>query len=209
MHELIVKVSNVEPELPPEQQNALFGDGLLITAVDAPTSIDDILIDDRLLEDSEYHIDRPQSGLVRVAVLGDWTNAGMVSAKINLQERQRKLPRPFASGKLVDEEIDSYTVNIDKRTTQLNFELSWKADWGHYPTYDIDLIVFDPTGAPYFEGATLDSPERFSIDSPESGQWTILVTGYMLYGFEDKYVLRITDQDNRALWRRGRKHKHD
>ncbi|WP_455211680.1 S8 family serine peptidase [Kaarinaea lacus] len=206
---LEVKLSDVRPELPLEQQNALFGDGLLLTVVDAPTSINYTLIDERVLEDSVYHIDRPQSGIVRVAVLGDWTNAGMVSAKISLRERQRTLSRPFATGRLLDEEIDSYTLNIDQRTKQLNFELSWKADWGHYPTHDIDLIVFDPSGLPYFEGATIDSPERLSIDNPETGQWTVLVTGYMLHGFEDKYELRITDQDKRSLRQRHRKNDRD
>ncbi len=196
---IVVEISDVIFELPPEQQNAFFGDALLLTAIDAPTSIDYILIDDRVSEDAEYYIDRPQSGIIRVALLGDWTNAGMVSAKITLREKQRKLASPFSKGKLSDEEIDNYTLDVDKRTKQLNFELSWKADWGHYPAHDIDLILFDPNGNPYYEGATLDSPERVGIENPEPGQWTILVTGYMLHGFEDNYVLRITDQNSRPL----------
>lgn len=206
---IVVEISDITPELPPDQQNALFGDGLLLTAVDTPTSFNDIFIDDRILEDSVYHIDRPQSGIIRIALLGDWTNAGTVSAKITLHEQQRKLTPPFSTGKLLDEEIDNYTLDVDQHSKQLNVELSWQADWGHYPTHDIDLILFDPNGNPYYEGATLDSPERVGIENPEPGQWTILVTGYQLHGFEDKYVLRITDHDNRPLRQHRRRNKHD
>jgi subtilisin family serine protease len=207
--QLTVEISDVTPALAPDQQNPLFGDGLLLTVVDAPTSTNDILIDDRVLEDSLYHIERPQSGIVRVAVLGDWTNAGPVSAKITLREKQRKLTPPFATGRLADEEIDSYTLELDPSITQLNVELSWNADWGHYPTHNIDLILIDPNGVPYYEGATLDSPERVNIDSPEPGQWSLLVTGYMLHGFEDKYDVRITDQNNRPLRQHRRRNERD
>ena len=36
--QLVVKLSNVAPELPPEQQNQLFGDDVLVRIADAPTS---------------------------------------------------------------------------------------------------------------------------------------------------------------------------
>ncbi|MCG6970327.1 MAG: S8 family serine peptidase [Gammaproteobacteria bacterium] len=206
--QISVELSEVTAELPLEQQNVYFGDGLLLNIVDAPTSVNYLLVDERILEDTALTIDRPQSGIVRIALLGDWTNAGAVSAKITLREKQRKLSRPFASGKLIDEEIDNYTIDIDKHTTQLNFELAWKGDWGHYPTHDIDLIVFDPDGVPYFEGATLDSPERLSVDNPSTGLWTILVTGYMLHGYEDKYQLRVTNQNDQPVIRRQQNRNH-
>jgi subtilisin family serine protease len=202
--QLSVEIDRVTPELPPEQQNAFFGDGLLLNIVDAPTSINALLVDERLLEDSAFTLERPQIGIIRVALLGDWTNAGAVSARITLREKQRKLHRPYASGKLADEEIDSFNLDIDESIKQLNFELAWNGDWGHYPTHDIDLLVFDPDGVPYFEGATLDSPERLSIDNPPTGRWTLLVTGYEMHGYEDRYKLRITDQRNRPVL----KHRH-
>jgi len=92
---------------------------------------------------------------------------------------------------------------------QLNFELSWNGDWGHYPAHDIDLILFDPDGTPNFQGATWDAPERVSINTPTAGTWTLLVTGYMLHGFEDKYDLRVTDEKNRPLSPRHHKNKKD
>ncbi|KPJ89219.1 MAG: hypothetical protein AMJ53_15930, partial [Gammaproteobacteria bacterium SG8_11] len=88
---LTVEITNVLPELPADQQNLLFGDALLLTIVDAPTSFNDVLIDERVLQDSQYHIQKPQSGIVRIAVLGDWTNAGEIAAKISVREIERKL----------------------------------------------------------------------------------------------------------------------
>lgn len=197
--QIVVDLKNFSPEMPVEQQNSLFEDAILLTVADAPTSWSEFLIDERLLADNSFSIDYPQSGLVRVAVMGDWTNAGSISATLELHERQRRLSKPFKRGSLRDEEVDKFSVKINRRTTQLNFELSWGGDWGSYPPHDIDLIVLDPNDEPWFDAATLDSPERLTVDNPVRGKWKMLVTGYMLHGFRDSYELRITDQNGRVI----------
>jgi hypothetical protein len=130
-------------------------------------------------------------------------------ATLTLSGTERDLVRSYAKGRLSDEEVDTYPLPVSESTTQLNFELSWKADWGHYPPHDIDLIVLDPDGVPYFDGATLDIPERFTIDEPIDGDWTVMVTGFMLHGFDDRYELRITDQDGESLRARQRRRWRD
>lgn len=191
--------SEVSFELPLEQQNQLFGDAILFNVADGPLTINNFALDARVLEDEQFQLQNPQTGLVRVALLGDWTNAGAVNAKITIREKQRDLEDPYKTGKLKDDEIDAFILDVGSETTQLNFELAWKGDWGHYPAHDIDLILIDPNGAPLFDAATLDAPERISIDSPVPGDWTVIVTGYMLHGFKDKYKLYITDQNNTPL----------
>jgi subtilisin family serine protease len=207
--ELTITVSNYQPGLTPDQQNQVFGDAFLLTLIDAPTSINDVLIDERIQNNAEFTVTKPQSGLLRLALMGDWTNAGTVSAQLQVTATQRDLPEEFAEGELRDNQSDIFEVRVNKDVTTLNFELSWEADWGQYPPHDIDLILYDPDGQPYFDGATLNIPERVSIDSPTKGQWTAVVTGFMLHGFQDEYELFVTDQDGNRLrqprrQRRGR-----
>jgi len=197
--QITIKITNYHASLPEAQQNPIFGDAFLMTLLDAPTSINDILLDERIQENTQFTIEKPQSGLLRLAIMGDWTNAGNVSAKIKLSATERKLAKRFAKGRLLDDEADFFEVDVGPKVTELNFELSWKADWGHYPPHDIDLILIDPSQQPNFDGATLDIPERVTITDPATGLWGVMVTGFMLHGFEDKYELRITDQNNRRL----------
>lgn len=192
-------ISNFSTELSPDAQNAIFGDAFSFTVNDAPTSINDILLDERIESDAAFDIDKPQTGIVRAAIMGDWTNAGKVSATIQISAKQRRLVKPYVRGSLRDEETDVFRLRIGRNVSQINFELSWWGDWNSYPPHDIDLIVIDPADEPYFDGATLDIPERLSIDDPSRGRWTIMVTGFMLHGFRDRYELRITDQNGRSL----------
>jgi subtilisin family serine protease len=68
---IAVQLSSVTAELPPEQQNLLFGDAFLVTLVDAPTSINEVLVDERILGDTQFTVNSPQSGIIRLAILGD------------------------------------------------------------------------------------------------------------------------------------------
>jgi len=200
--QLTIKMIDIKAELPKEKQNQLFGDAFFFEILDAPTAMNDVLVDARLLDadpDAIFEIPLPQSGIVRVAALGDWTNAGKISATLEISARYRKLASTIFDGSIRDDKVDSFLVDITPETTQLNFELSWKADWGTYPPHDIDLILIDPDGNYIFDAATLDIPERLRIENPMPGQWNIIIAGYMLHGLKDEYALRITDQDGKSI----------
>lgn len=200
--QLMVMVTGVKAELGLDQQNPLFGDGIFFTVLDAPTSTNEVLIDERINDgdrDMLFPINSPQTGIIRVAILGDWTNAGQVSTTLELSATQKILADTFADGSLSDEQSDQFNFSVNRKTRQLNFELSWTADWGTYPPHDLDLILVDPAGNFVFDAATLDIPERLTIDSPMRGKWQAIIVGYMLHGFKDEYVLRITDQNGRKL----------
>ncbi len=203
--EVTIEVIDYQASLPPDQQNQIFGDAFFLTLVDAPTSINEILIDERVEQDVAFSVQKPQSGVLRLAMMGDWTNAGSVSATLRITTRERLLQDEFAEGELVDEESDFFRVRVNDAVTTLNFELTWEADWGQYPPHDIDLILFDPNGEPVFDGATLNVPERVSIDNPVQGTWTIVVTGFLLHGYQDEYELYVTDQNNNRLTRQRRR----
>src|SRR5262249_3192076 len=81
---LTVTFSNVTPENAPEDQNQLFGDDLLVTMLDAVTSTNANLLDPTFIAGDTTVSATASPGLVRVAIQGDWTNAGRVSADLTI-----------------------------------------------------------------------------------------------------------------------------
>jgi len=203
--EVTIEILDYQASLPPDQQNVIFGDAFFLTLADAPTSINKILIDERIEQNAQFTVQKPQSGVLRLAMMGDWTNAGSVSATLRITAREQLLGEEFAEGELRDDQSDFYRVNVDDDITTLNVVLTWEADWGQYPPHDIDVILFAPDGEVIFDGATLDIPERFSIENPMPGTWGVVVTGFMLHGYQDEYELYITDQNNNRLSRQRRR----
>ena len=189
---LRVSLSNITPELPPGQQNFFFGDDIFLNVVDAPTSFGVFRVEEFVNADKTFLVDNPQSGIVRVALQGDWTNAGRISADVVIEETREELPRRTARGKIAQGELEAVEVEVPGGTSQAVFELFWKRDWGAYPTNDVDLILLDPTGALILDGATSNSPERVVIDKPAPGVWGVFIDGFTIHGHPDKFTLRVT-----------------
>lgn len=179
---LIIRISDLMPELPPAEQNAFFGDDLYVVVQDAITSTEGTLASAFVKEDTTLVADRPQSGLVRVVLMGDWTNAGRISAKLEIEEVKSKRLRSAARGRVREGDSRWYSVKVPADASQANFELQWRQDWGRYPTDDLDLTILPPGGDPIFDGATLNSPERVVIDDPVPGEYLIIVDGYTVWG---------------------------
>ena len=78
--------------------------------------------------------------------------------------------------------------------------LTWRQDWGSYPSsdldLDLDLFLIRPHNTVVLNGATLSSPESASITSPEAGVWTAIVFGFEINTADDKYELRIALDGN-------------
>ncbi len=198
--QLDVDVSAILPELGAEQQNAMFGDDLILTIADAPHSFGEFLFDDFLMDDTSVSVAYPQPGLVRIAVMGDWTNAGKVDADILVSLASSEAAPVSATGVIADEEEDLFRFDVNDSVSALQFRLDWTRNWAFVPTHDVDLEVYDPNGDVYFDGATLRSPEMFSLDENITpGQWTVKVVGFMLHGFRDRYTLTVSDQDGLSL----------
>jgi hypothetical protein len=177
---LSVQLTNIVPALPPEQQNQLFGDDLLVHIVDAPTSFAETRAAAFVSADQVFTVDRPQTGLVRVAVMGDWTNAGRISTTLTIT-RTRKLTLPSTLGIVRQDDQIPFEFDVPAGTTALEFKLAWLQNWGRYPTNDIDLLLIDPAGNMNVDGATIASPEQVTIANPTPGRWTAVVQGFTLH----------------------------
>ncbi len=181
---------------PADQQNQFFGNDIYLRVQDAMTSNDVTLVESFVAGDSQFVINDPQTGLIRVAVMGDWTNAAAVTGTITIEATKTREGKANAKGKIAEGEFSVFTTNVPGATSTLDFELSWKENWGHYPTDDLDLILLSPSGEAIYDGATLDSPEGVSIADPEAGVWTVLVNGFTVHADLEDYRKDNDDDDD-------------
>ncbi len=179
--EFTVTISNVTPELPPAEQNQLFGDDVIVTIMDAPTSFDGYKLYEAFVNaDSAFPVPQPQTGIARVTVTGDWTNAGRVSADVSIERVRSHRGLPTAWGKVAEGDVVPIAVDIPDGVTEAEFDLSWVHHWGRFPTNDLDMILVPPVGDPVLDGATLASPERVVVENPLGGKWYVLVDGFLI-----------------------------
>lgn len=207
---LTINITDIVASLPAEEQNAFFGDDIFYNLQDAITHTDAVIASGFIIADEEIVIDNPQTGILRLAVMGDWTNAGTISANVKIRTHKSRQANPLAKDKIAQSETQVETFYIPDGTTQVTFELSWKNNWGAYPTDDIDLILLDPNFSAFFDGATLASPERVVIDNPPAGEWTALVQGFTIHNVKhngkakekakgSKWEMRVTDQNGKSI----------
>lgn len=180
---LRLDVLGISAELPAEQQNQLWGDDVIVQVQSAKTSTDDVRYFTFAKGAESAVIDNLDTGIVRLTFLGDWTNAGRTSAGLRVTALPKAGKLFFkSSGTIADGEWIAIPVSIPAGVASARFELSWKGDWGHYPTNDIDMVVVAPDGTENWNGATLNSPERATFATPAPGVYTVMVNGYTVFG---------------------------
>jgi hypothetical protein len=208
---LTVTVDRVTPELPPEEQNQfwicgppdgefLCGDDVFVQIVDSPTS--SAFLEGFGFPNSQegltVEVPNPQTGLVRVALQGDSTNGGRVSATVTITRAQKFDGFPTAVSLLEQDEIDFVEFDVPAGASQAVVELAWKQNWGRYPTNDLDLVLIDPAGGVNATGATIESPERVEIANPMPGRWQAAIVGFTIHGERDLYSFR-AEADGKRL----------
>jgi hypothetical protein len=176
---LTVTIDQVTPQLPPAQQNQFFGDDVFYMVADAPTSYLVERASGFVASTATRVIDNPQTGLVRVALQGDWTNAGKISARVTVT-RERGFALPSALSLIEQDEVELFEFDVPAGSSEAVFELAWKQNWSRYPTNDLDLVLIDPNGGVNQAGATANSPERVRIANPATGRWTAAVIGFTI-----------------------------
>lgn len=200
---MLITLDDIAPELPPAEQNAFFGDDIYLKVQDAVTSDEATLVESFVSPPGNaFLVENPQEGILRVAVMGDWTNAGRISTGVRIQEARNPSEKKTAHDKVAQGALDLEEFSVPAGTSELVIELRWNNNWGKYPTDDLDLILITPSNALNFDGATLDSPERVVIENPEAGDWTAAVQGFTVWGVhgssQSHWELRVT-ADGRSL----------
>ncbi len=195
-----VIVHSVTPTEPPENQNPLFGDDLILAIHSAKTSKfgnGDYLAGTPTFINSPatftIHSEDIDRGVMRITLLGDWTNVGTVSAEIEIQKIHdaNRLGEQVALNRILPGEEQIYTVDVPQGATHLETALAWVQDWSTWPTNDLDVIVVDPQGKTYYQGATLDGPEFVQISNPVPGTYEIHVIGYTIWKNLDGFRLGV------------------
>jgi hypothetical protein len=190
---VIVVISNVTPALPPSQQNQLFGDDILLAIHTAKTSAigeGDYQVF-TYTKGGTYTLHDPETGILRVSVSGDWTNAGQISARLTILSIADPLPQFTTQGMLTNGQIVVVPVTIPAGVSAAQFWLGWRQDWGNYPTNDMDLILVRPDGTAMYDGATLNNPEYAPVKKPAAGEWLAILLGYEVSTGSDKYEFRV------------------
>jgi len=206
---LTVTISKVAPLGP---QNQLFGDDLFVMGVDAPTSTavhrigvpagaEGAFVN----SDTTFVIDNPQTGLVRLALQGDWTNASLISAQVAVERQRNPLAPRTATGPVMQDDFIPVTVEVPAGTSQAVFEAFWRQNWGRYPTNDLDIYIFRPDGTEVVDsagnspGASSSSPERVVVADPPAGVWTVVINGFTIHDVSggarpgrDQFSLRVS-----------------
>jgi len=207
VNQVTVTISDVIPELQPDAQNPLFGDELFVFIHSAKTSA--------IGADGDYRAGTPafvggdatfvlegsdlDEGIARITILGNWTNAGKISATIHISREDEKQDHYFPKkGEVAEGELKIFSIDVPSSAEELNLKLNWKRNWGHYPTDDLDMYVYDSDnslilldndGDDDLDGLSLDSPERINIENPAAGNWTVLIYGAKVWEKEEKFEL--------------------
>ena len=128
---------------------------------------------------------------MRIAVNGSWRNAGDVSVDVSVTSLTDPIPQFTQQGQIVATQTILVPFNIPAGTRQANFRLTWRTDWGNFPTADIDLHLVSPSGQVNNDGSTERNPENVSIQNPQPGNWIAMINGFDIPAGSDKYEFRI------------------
>lgn len=127
-----------------------------------------------------------EPGLMKLSLAGDLFNQSAVSvrARITRENFENLRRHPRAKGFIHDDQILIIPVWVPRGTQRATFDLEWRRDWSRFPTSDLDLLLFDTSCL--FRGgcelnadaATLNAPERATVEGPQPGLWLAVVVGF-------------------------------
>lgn len=206
--QFIIKLTNLSPALPPADQNLIWGDGVFVLVQDSTTSDEAYPLGGYYYSDTTLIMDNPGTGIVRLAVMGDSTNAGAISLDVQIMEvrgasNKGSSSKALAKGKVPQSDYHVVEIEVPEGTAEATFELAWNNHWGRYPTDDLDLVLFHTAYGYIYDAATFASPERLVLDAPAAGTYFAIVDGFTVWGVHggtgSKYELRAWDQDGNSF----------
>ena len=191
-------VTPIRPS-PPQPENELFGDDVILTVHSAKTGRHRNLGDGDYLRQTLVLGSDPlvvplaafETGIVRITITGDWTNASPISADLSVETVQTPQPVQSRMGRIVEFETIEIPFTVPAGAKRLEARLSWRGGWEGIPLNDIDLTLVDPYEFPWWGAATLNAPEQTVIVDPPPGPWKAQIYGFEMPTQEDRYKVRI------------------
>jgi hypothetical protein len=205
----------VTPENPPDQQNQIFGDDAEVTIASAKTSFGEYPVFDFVPGTRTYVLDEAQldMGMTRIAISGDYTNAGRIKADVHIVKDTSPLGYlPLVVGQVAQGDAKSYAFTVPPGRAAVKFMLTWLNGWEAWPTNDLDILLTDPDGNSTLvdndgdgelDGLSWDTPERVTLDNPAAGQWTMTVFGSTVWKGKAAFVVSSDLAAPQPLARRG------
>ena len=196
---VVVQIDAVTPALPLDQQNSLFGDDVIIEVADGPTSTDHLVARAFLNQAGSFLIADPVAGVMRVALMGDWTNIGNVDISLSIELLAGEIPPTSYAANITEDVSHTFEFDVTDTTGSFALRLNWPNGWNWYPAHDIDLILISPSGLINADAATLHAPEYVQIDAAEPGTWMAIVEGFSLHGGNEQYELLLANAQLRPI----------
>ncbi|MBU7015246.1 MAG: S8 family serine peptidase [Theionarchaea archaeon] len=173
-------------------QNPWLGDSIEFYVQDSVRTSDAFIYNSiNVYGDADFTAYEPSPGKVRIVIEADWTNWGTLSCNITVTETESQENNGGPKEVIGFDEWHQYNIEVPEGLSYVVFELWWLHDWSMWPTYDLDMYIFDPNGYLYVDGATLASPEKQVFAAPVPGTYIVLVYGYDIYHGKDPYQLRV------------------
>ncbi|HYV19987.1 MAG TPA: S8 family serine peptidase [Verrucomicrobiae bacterium] len=191
----------VTPIHPPDgPRNQLFGEDVIVTVHTAKTGRHrnffgdgDYLVTSIVVgsDPVTFPLGTSEPGVVRVTVMGDWTNAGEMSAEVALSVVQAPAPVQTLQGRISEFQTIELPFTVPPGAQRVEARLSWQNGWEGIPLNDIDLYLVNPYDFPDYGAATLNVPETTLINDPVPGPWKAQIYGFEMPTRTDKFKLRI------------------
>jgi subtilisin family serine protease len=192
---VVITVSNFKKDPNTSPQN-LFAEEIFLQIHSAKTSQigafgDYFNIGNPFITGGTFTINNPEPGIVRITLSGSYTNEKSVSADVAVSSFTNPTPGHTTKGTIDNHEQIVFPVTIPQGVSVAEFRLSFRDNWGAYPTSDLDMILFDPNLNTNTDGAHLNSPEKATVLNPIPGTWLVLIKGFDIPAGSDKYELRV------------------
>ena len=150
--------------------------------------------------------DNLEPGILRITVGADPLNLGRVSTDVTITSSPIPRSGLTATGSTAVDcpffppgfGLSCALVEIPSGTDVAEFRLDWDGDWSRYPTNDLDMFLFLPTGPLRASAFTLDVPEVLTVTpvgietEVPAGFWLVVVSAFEVNTGTDTWRLRVT-----------------
>jgi hypothetical protein len=136
-----------------------------------------------------------EPGIMKITFAGDYSNETPVYLDVRVTRENRRMPLglPVAEGWIQQDESVFVATEIQEGVSQSTIDLTWMRDWRHFPTSDLDFLVWGPNGGLFGHGTTLNAPERAIVANPIAGTYVIEVIGQEVY-MPDYYRVYVSNE---------------